>query len=209
MLIVRTDHDINTHYTYEWCNPLIKMAESKGLKVAEIKPKDVNIKNFKAKVEKLKPSFIFFNGHGSKSAFLDNEKNEFLNCKHANFFKNTITFARSCDSLKELGPKTVEEGCKAFIGYKKEFWIPRLHGMETRPLKDPVAAPVLSSSNIIAEELISGKNVKEAIYKSLESSSQKILDLIHSNDPYLSATLPALFSNHSCLGYEGNGSSKL
>ena len=42
-----------------------------------------------------------------------------------------------------------------------------------------------------------------------EYSAKAILDLLYSNDPYRSATLPALVANDSALGFEGNGQSKL
>ena len=209
MLIVRTNHDIITHYVYEWCEPLISLANRKGFTVYEIKPNEISLKNFESRVKKICPSFIFFNGHGNKNAFYDNKSKEFLNISSASLFRDTITFARACDSLVELGAATVKKGCKCFVGYRRKFWIPRIHEFETRPLKDPLAKQVLEASNLVASELLNGKTVQESIYKSNEYSAKAILDLLYSNDPYRSATLPALVANDSALGFEGDEQSKL
>ena len=119
-------------------------------------------------------------------------------------FANTVTFARACDCIKELGEESVKAGCKAFIGYRNEFWVPRLHEMESRPLKDELAKPVIETSNIVAEELIKGKTVEEAVAKAHDNAAKLISQIIFSNDPYKSPILQALINNDYFLAYEGN-----
>lgn len=103
--------------------------------------------------------------------------------------KETITFARACNSLVKLGPEAVKNGCKSFVGYRKKFWILRWHKTTCKPLKDVAAKPVMECSNIVAIELIKGKTVKEAVKKSHERADELMDELIYSKEPYASATL--------------------
>lgn len=169
----------------------------------------MNKQNFEKRIKKQRPSFVFFNGHGTKESFLDNCGKEFLDLNSVSILKDTITFARSCDSLKKLGVKAVERGCKSFLGYRQKFWVARLHEMASRPMKDPVARPILEGSNIIAERLLKKKTVKEAVSASHEHATEVILELISSRDPYTSPTLAAIVHNDSSLGFEGDSLAKL
>lgn len=122
--------------------------------------------------------------------------------------KNTITFARSCETLAKLGPEAVKRGCRAFIGYDKKFLIPRWHVKTCKPLQDIVAKPVMECSNVVASEIIKGKSIAEAVEKSHFETSRKIGDHIYSEDPHASAILFALSHNDSSLGFCGDKEAK-
>ena len=116
MLLIRTKHDIQTHYLFNACSPVIKVAETKGLNVIKVED-NVTKENVSKRLAKIKPKFVFYNGHGTPTAFLNHNKEEVINLESAKLLKGTIVFARACDSVSVLGKKAVDEGCKAFVGY--------------------------------------------------------------------------------------------
>ncbi|MBI2147049.1 hypothetical protein HYU19_01070 [Candidatus Woesearchaeota archaeon] len=209
MILIRTNHDTQTSYLYLSCNEVIKLAEKNGLTVVKLEGKDISEKTLRSRIKNKHPKFIFFNGHGNATGLLDNDKTPFITVTSSDVFKNTVSFTRACDCLKELGKNAVKNGCKTFIGYKRKFWIARHHKYECQPLKDNIAKPILECSNLVAEELIKGKTVKEAIKKSHEKSADYILNLIYSKDPLAVASLQALVANDEALGFEGEGMARL
>lgn len=209
MIIIRTDHDIATHYIFCWTGYIINEAEKRGLNPVVIEGVDITAENVQKRIKKKKPKFISFNGHGTASSFKNNKEEDFINLESAELLSDTITFARSCDCLKGLGKKAVENGCNAFIGYKKKFWIARQHEIESRPLQDPIAKPVLEASNIVPLSLLKGKSVEEAVMESHEYSANSILDLIYSKEPLASASLSALVSNDEALDFEGDPEARI
>lgn len=204
MLIIRTRHDLATEYTFAWTEIILKEAEEKGMNVTKVEGEDINFQNLSKRIEKIKPSFVFFNGHGSREGFYDNKSNILIDLKSSLLLKDTITFARSCETLAELGPSAVKKGCRAFVGYDKKFLIPRWHIKTCKPLQDPVAKLVMECSNVIASEIIKGKSVAEAVEKSHLETARKTEDYIYSEDPHASAILFALFHNDSSLGFCGD-----
>lgn len=204
MIIIRTNHDPATYYLYCWTESLIQEAINKGFSIVKLEEGKISESSVRSIIRKKRPHFIFFNGHGTSSSLFDNKKNEFITLESADIFKNTVAFARACQSLKELGIESVRKGCQAFIGYKKQFWIPRHHKRECQPLKDIIASPIFECSNAIVSSLLKGKTVKQAIEKSHTLAVECIVELIYSKEPLAPATLQALVANDEALGYEGN-----
>jgi len=208
MIIIRASYDNQTTYLYQWSEAIIDEAKARGFKVDRIEGKDINEKNIRSRIRNRRPEIIFFNGHGSKTSLIS-DKEEFINLQSADVFNSTITFTRACDCLVGLGPKAVEKGCKAFIGYRRKFWIAREHKWECTPLKDPLAKPILEGSNIIMTELLKGKTVKESVEKSHEHANKSIMELIYSKEPLASASLQAIMFNDGALGIEGDANAKV
>lgn len=209
MIIIRTNHDLQTSYLYKWTEYIIKKAEQRGFKVIRIEGEKINQKDIGKIIKKIKPAFILFNGHGSSTALFDNKKNEFITIESAYLFKNTVTFTRACDCLNLLGFEAVNKGCRAFIGYRKKFWIARSHPRESQPLKDTIAQPILECSNAVIEELLKGKTVAEAIDISHQKAVDYILDLIQSKEPLAIASLRAVIANDAALGFHGDASATI
>ena len=209
ILVIRTNHDIQTHYLYHWCDPILQEAANRGFETIKFEGSKINRKNIETILNKQKPDFVFFNGHGSISCFYDNHKNEFFGVSSVSLLKQSIVFARACDCLTSLGKTAIEQGCPAFIGYKKKFWVARQNEMESRPLLDPIAAPILKASNLVAEKLLKQKTVQEAVDASHEYSAKMIVDLIYSSEPSSSASLQALVVNDQALDFEGDGTATL
>ena len=208
MLITRPNYDIGSNYLFLWSQSVIVFALKHEWHV-EKADYDKAIRNeFESRV-KNKPDFIFINGHGSSVNVCGHKRNilvDFDNCKS---LKNTITFTRACNCVTKLGKKAVSNGCIAFIGYWKEFWVPRLHSYESTPLKDPLAKPVLEVSNVIPNSLIKGHTVEEAINNSHKVSEKHLLRLITSKEQYDRAILRAMVNNASALSFEGDRNAKI
>ncbi|MEA3255102.1 MAG: hypothetical protein U9Q22_04655 [Candidatus Altiarchaeota archaeon] len=209
MIIIRTNHDIQTSYLFKWSNAIIEEAEVRDFIVNKIEGGDITERNLRGRVKKRQPSLIFFNGHGSKNSLINNQKKEFINLDSADVFKGTIAYTRACECLVELGPEAVEKGCRSFIGYKKKFWIARQHKWECNPLLDPVAKPILEGSNVIMRELLKGKSVDEAVKKSHEHAARSIRELIYSKEPLASPSLSAIVANDGALDFEGDASARI
>ncbi len=209
MLVVRTNHDPVTSCLYHWTSPLLKLAESKRFSVVSVEGEKVTKDNIKGRMSAHRPSFFFFNGHGSASAMFGNKGEEVISLKDADMFNDVVVFARACDCLQELGEDAVDKGCKAFVGYEKKFWIASLNEMATRPLNDPLTKPIMENSNLVAEELIKGRTVKDTVSRAHEHAAKLILDLAFSDDPYKSPALAAIVNNDSALSYKGEDSAQI
>lgn len=209
MIVIRTRHDIQTSYLYAYSEELIEDAKNKGFKVVKIEGDEISEENLRSRIKNKKPTFIFFNGHGSSNSLFDNMGNEFINVESADVFKETVTYTIACSCLENLGSAAVDKGCFAFIGYKKPFWIARDHKYESTPLKDKIAKPIIECSNIIVKSLIKGNTVEESIRKSHEKAADNIIKLIYSNEPLAPASLQALVANDTALSFKGEGYAKI
>lgn len=208
MLIVRPDYDIGTNYLFLWSEEVINFAIQKNWNVEKADCEKATKQEFESRI-KNKPNFIFINGHGGKDVVVGHKHLPLVDTNNCSTLKNTITFTRACNCIKELGKKAIEEKCTAFIGYSKEFWVPRLHSYESTPLQDPVAKPVIEVSNAIPIAIIKGHTVEEAINNSTTLAEKHLLRLITSNEQYDRAILRAMINNVSALAYEGEKTAKI
>jgi hypothetical protein len=209
ILFICADHDTATHYLNKLTEPLMEDAEGRGYRVDRVKGKDENFRNIGKRINRGKYSLICFNGHGTDSAFHDNKRREFLNLSTAHLLKDTVTFARACNTLKRLGLKAVKQGCEAFIGYKSKLWVVRYHSSECNPEKDPIATKIIGCSNTVVHELLKQKTVKEAVEESHAHSAKEIRELIYSNEPLFSPALAALLMNDESLGFHGDPNTRI
>ena len=209
MIVIRANHDIATSYLFAFSEESIKEAETKGFKIAKIEGNEISEATLRSRIKNRKPKFIFFSGHGSDTSLFDNHKKEFISMDSADVFKETVTYTIACSCLVKLGSAAVDNGCYAFIGYEKPFWIARDHKYESTPLKDRIARPIIECSNVILKSLIKGNSVEESIKKSHEKAADEILKLIYSKEPLGPASLQALVYNDEALSFKGEASAKI
>ena len=209
MIVIRANHDIATSYLFAFSEEPIKEAEAKGLKIAKIEGNEISEATLRGRIKNRKPKLIFFSGHGSDTSLFDNHGKEFISMGSADVFKETVTYTIACSCLVKLGSVAIDEGCYAFIGYKKPFWIARDHKFESTPLKNRIAKPIIECSNIILKSLIKGNSVEESIKKSHEKAADEILKLIYSKEPLAPASLQALVYNDEALSSKGEASAKI
>ncbi len=208
MLIVRPDYDVGSNYLFVWSQEVIDFAIKKNWCVEKSDGVKATKQEFESRINN-KPDFVFINGHGEEDVVFGHARCSLVDTNNCAVLKGTITFTRACNCVQKLGKKAVAEGCTAFIGYWKEFWVPRLHTHESTPLQDPLAKPVIEVSNAIPESIIKGHTVEEAINTSTAIAEKHLLKLITSNEQYDRAILRAMLNNASALSYEGEKNAKI
>lgn len=166
LLITRTNHDDTTFYSCEWAKEVIKVAKDADFKIKDIKGKNVTRKNVVSFLKKQNPRLVFFYGHGSDDS-VNGYGGEVLIKVNENdrLLKGKIIHSLTCNSAKTLGPKSVEKGAEAYIGYKDEFVFFWDKDMAAHPTRDEIAKPFFDSANKTPISLLNGKTVEEAVRK--------------------------------------------
>ncbi|MBI2597669.1 MAG: hypothetical protein HYW50_00565 [Candidatus Diapherotrites archaeon] len=209
LFVTMPRHDKATEYLYEWSKEILEKAKERGVKVFTADGHKANKGEVTAKLEKISPDFVFFNGHGSESEICGHNDEVILDEDESHLLRGSITFARSCKCLVGLGSAAVENGCQVFVGYSKDFWFPTVEKFEATPLRDPAAIPVFEVSNLIPLKIIKNSSAAEAIKASRSLASKLMLKLVLSKEPYDMAALRALLLNYDCLGFKGDGAARI
>ncbi|MBN2880935.1 hypothetical protein JXM83_02675 [Candidatus Woesearchaeota archaeon] len=191
ILSIRHNYDLATYYMYKYSSRIMKNFDC----VDVVNPSRADVEK---RISKHKPRFIVFEGHGSVST-LQGEKETLIDLSNSKILLNSIVYAKACNSFVKL-----KNSSKAYIGYKKEFIIPRDHFHECTPDKDKTAEPVLNCANVIVTKIAKGKTVSEAVSESHNKATEKILELLYSTEPLSGATLIALVNNDSNLSFKEN-----
>ena len=195
---------------YEWSIPIIKAAESKGLSVYLVDGPDVVQSGIISRIEKLKPKFIFLNGHGDDETFYGYRNTPAIEITDTAIFRNKIVFSRACNCAKKMGKVAVNKhDCTSFIGYEYEFVNVRQTNVELKPIKDEISRPIWETSNAVPLSLIKGSTVDEAIKASHKKATHEITQLIQSKELGAIDALKAIIINDEGLKYHGNGSAKI
>lgn len=213
MLIARSRYDDATAYLYHWSTAVVAYAKDKGFDVFDLTENNVTMDNLIGHLKRIKPSFVFLNGHGDERAFYGYKNEEAINPSSADSLTGSIAFVRACRCLVELGEAAVTGGCKSFIGYSDNFWIPFSHERVSTPLRDPIAKPVMEASNTVANEIVKGLTAQEAVDASHQVSRDAIMKLLYSKE-YLEdlkyhATLKALVINDELLSMKGDSKASI
>ncbi len=199
LLLTRSRHDIGNEYLFHYSEEIAAKAIDGGWQVDDVKSEKATKAAVQKRLGTLAYEFAIFNGHGSDSSICGHNNETLVDQSSASLLSNKVCFSRSCCSAKHLGDIAVSKGSKAFIGYSREFIVPRVNSCASRPLQDPAARPVLESSNAIPISLLHGKTAKEAVDSSQAHAEKLILKLLPSEEPYDGAALRALINNQSCI----------
>jgi hypothetical protein len=191
-------------YLYAYCDEIISEAQGRGWKVEKSEDDKNTAGDVQLRLEKNKPDFAFFNGHGSKETVCGNMGGVLVGLDDAHLLSDMIVFARCCEAVGVLGPAAVHAGCRAFIGYGGFFWVPHSDEYESIPARNPAAKPVLEISNIVGKMILKGKSVQEAVDASQEKASELILKTLVSSEPTDAAVFRALYFNSSGLCFVGS-----
>jgi len=167
LLITRPEHDDTTHYLSHWGKKAIEQAESKGIKVLDLHKKRANKLEVVSMITKQRPGLIIFNGHGGDNVVGGDKKEPLIVVEeNEHLLKEKITYAISCRSAKKLGPKSVDSGARAYIGYDDDFIFFYDPNKITRPLKDDTAKLFLEPSNELIASLVKGNATEECCRRS-------------------------------------------
>ncbi len=195
---------------YEWSVPVVKVAESKGIKIDLVDGPKVLKEEIVSRIEKLKPNFIFLNGHGDNKTFYGYENTPVIEIDDVDMFKDKIVFSRACNCVERLGKEAVKKhDCTSFIGYEFEFVNVRQTDIELKPREDEISRPIWEASNAVPISLIKESTVDEAIKSSHKKATKEISRLLFSKELGSIAVLRAMIVNDEGLKYYGDGSAKI
>lgn len=180
-LITRPEHDDTTHYLSKWGEKTIGFAACRGVKVLDLFRKKADKENVESYIKKNDPSLIVFNGHGNNDVVAGDENKAVIKAgENEALLKSRIVYAISCRSAKELGPKSIKAGAKAYLGYDDDFIFVYNPGRITNPLNDATAGLFLNSSNELITSLIKGNSAGEAYERSQKHFKENIGKLLTS-----------------------------
>lgn len=211
MLITMPDSPPELLYLSKWSEKIIKIAETNGIKVNQIRGDKATKSHITHDIESGNPQFINFNGHGSENCVCGQE-NEVLILLGENdsLLKNRIVHSLTCESAIELGARC---GAKAYIGYNSLFFFCMDGKSLSRPLEDRFARPILDSAFEIPNQIAKRKTVKEAFEQSQKKYQEYIDEYTFSESKYtteeLQFILPYLCWDKSIQIFHGNPDAKI
>lgn len=175
----------------------MNIAKSKSYSVLDLQGRKATQKYFASYIKKNNPVMIFFNGHGSQNTITGYE-NEVLveSDKNENLLSFKIIYARTCESARILGKKSVEEGAVTFIGYINKYVFLYMAGKVTKPLQDPIAKLFLEPSNLVPTSLLKGNTTLDAYEKSQQGTRKNLCFALSTKASLFERnTAPYLWSN--------------
>lgn len=205
MLITRPNHDITTNYLYVWSDFVIDCTKKLKKNIVDLVGKRANHDEFISVVKKVKPRFLFLNGHGDEETITGFNNEPLIKLtENLDILSGKIVYARACSSAKKLGKESVKKGCEAYLGYDEDFVFMVDDESVLKPITDKVAEMFLKPSNQVALSLVKGSTVGEADQKSKEIYRKNIQLLMLSTTPnWQKDLIPYLlwdYNHQVCLG---------
>ena len=214
-MITTPDHDDITQYLRAWSKIIIDEAKSKNIFTIQLDSSNATRAEFNAGIGRYNPEFILFNGHGNSNTVKgykakDRDAEILLQVDdNDSSMKGRIIFARTCESLGNLGKTCVQKGAKAYVGHRIPFFLPHSGTMASRPLEDEMAKPFIEVSNSVALAILKGATVGEAIERS-KARAQKWIEYYNTHyTMYAEHILPFLKINVASQAIEGDSMAKL
>ncbi len=138
-------------------------------------------KEFESMVRKHDPTFIFFNGHGANDCITGQHEQVLVQTGvNEGILGGRVIYALSCCSASGLGPRSIQTGAAAYIGYKEDFIFLYDESLRTRPHLDRTAELFLDPSNQVAVSLVKGHTAGEAHESSKQAFVRNIRKLLSS-----------------------------
>ena len=173
LLLTRPNYDPATNYLYFWSKFIV--TPTHGFKILDLKDKKANNQTFTSYIKKHQPFVVVFNGHGNDKTILGQDGEILIESGiNDGLLKGKIIYARCCEAGKLLGPSCVRKGARAFIGYKKKYYLCYSESHISRPLQDPVAKLFLEPSNLVPQSILKGNTTKLAYEKSQKAILRNI-----------------------------------
>ncbi|GAA4461826.1 hypothetical protein GCM10023093_07270 [Nemorincola caseinilytica] len=132
-------------------------------------------------LKKHSPELVFLNGHGNSDCVTGHNQEILIKANdNEQLLANSITYALSCSSGKTLGPKAVERGTRAYIGYENEFIFFISKEKIRHPEEDKTAEMFLGPANHVVLSLAKGHTVREACSDARKYFYQNVRKLLTS-----------------------------
>lgn len=205
LLLTRPNHDPLTNYLYYWCEKVIQQARKSGVKVIDLDKKRANSKEFTSIIKKTNPSLVSLNGHGDDET-VTGFNNEVLIKARINeqLLAGKIVYVVACCSAKILGPSSIKNGTKVYIGYDDDFVLMYDEDKITRPLEDKTAELFLGPSNMVLISFLKGNDARTSHLRSKEGFKRNYQALMTTESSKVDKeALPWLWwdmSHQVCLG---------
>jgi len=204
ILFSRPWHDGTLSYLYYYSKELIEFSKSNRHKTINREKEQANKKEIINLIEKQKPDFIMFNGHGSPNIIAGHKNEIIISKENPEVLSNAIIYSLTCSSAQKLGKLVVTKGAICFIGYDDDFNLGKDPNKEASPRKDKIAKLFLEPSNILVKSLIEGLNVKKSVEKAKEKMEENIWYLSTTKEfPEAQFYAPFLFGNYKSLVTHG------
>ncbi len=195
-LVTRPRHEDTTHYTFHWAGRTVENAEKKGITVLDLHDDKATRKNVESMIQKKRPSLIFFNGHGDEKTVFGHKEEPLVEAgKNEGILKGSVTYAITCKSGKTLGPRSVEKGARAYIGYQDDFTFLYDKSLTATPLRDTTATLFLEPAQQPVLSLLKGRPVGEAVERTKDQFRKSIERALASMEPGIRSSLTYLFGD--------------
>jgi len=211
-LITRPMHDVNTTYLHDFCSDILKKAKSaKDIHVTDLEGREATRVNLASAISKENPGLVFLNGHGDRDKVCGHRDEVILDNQNIPLVKDRIMYALACNSLESLGPLAVDNGARAYVGYKAPFMFVHDPTRESCTLKDSCALPFRRACEAMIRSLVFGSSVGESIDETKKEYISSIRSYGDSSaDPYGDTPLIrfALAWDHEFLDAVGDRSAR-
>lgn len=211
VLFSRPNHDGTLAYLYYYSKELVELSKNLGYSTINKEGKKATAKNILKVIEKKRPNFIMFNGHGGKD-FVCGHNNEIIiqSKRNSEKLSKSIVYSFSCSSASVLGVESIKKGAISFIGYLFDFAVGKDPLRETAPSKDKIARLFLEPSNLLVRSILKKNKIKDAIIKAKNKIRENINYLNHTDD-FSDAHhyAPFLYGNYLGLVAQGNSNFSL
>ncbi len=181
ILVTRPSSDRTTKYISVWAKKVIDLANTKGDIVLDLENQRATQQELESMVKKHNPSLVFFNGHGTNDC-VKGQNGQVLVQTGVNedILSGRVIYALSCSSAFGLGPRSIQIGAAAYIGYKEVFFFLYDESSRTRPHLDKTVELFLGPSNQVVVSLVKGHTAGEAHESSKQAFVRNIRKLLSS-----------------------------
>lgn len=157
-----------------------KIVGNSEISFIELRKDQANKAELTRVIAKQNPDFVVLNGHGSERSIHGFNQQVLVQCNdNESLLKNRIVHALSCRSGKTLGPKCIEIGTKAYVGYEQDFKLFHFgKRSKLEQLDDNVASLFLEPAFEVVVALVEGNSVEQAFERSQDKYRQKLNVLI-------------------------------
>lgn len=157
-LATLTGTDKVTYYMSTWTNAVLRESRAKGTKTVILHTDRATLE---ANIAAYQPSFIIGVAHGYPEELGIYRNLPLVDLQNAHITRDTVSYFISCNTAETLGPATIANGAKAFIGFDQDFifWINE-HALY--PIGDTLARPFMLPIMKVIRSLAAGRTTGEA-----------------------------------------------
>jgi hypothetical protein len=205
ILLTRPNHDNTTNYLFNWAQRIVLEAEAKGFQLLDLKETKANRKEFENVIRSKNPSLVLLYGHGN-SYKVGGHNDEILieAGDNENMLKLRIIHALTCKSAKFLGPKSIDAGALAYIGYDEDFIFCCIPEKTSEPLEDKLASFFLNPPEILIKSLLIGNSAAISVARARRLFKSNVKQLLTIENSKYNYAIPYLLWNMDHLKLVGD-----